>query len=84
MDAAHGAARLTDSAFVRLEVLWLMSGLAVFLALTIVCASYATRVAAERNRSSRFWLWLSALFGPVALAVLIVLPARQAQPRIIP
>jgi hypothetical protein len=56
-----------------------MSGLGIFLALitNIICAGAATRVAAERHRSSRVWLWLSALFGPVALAIVVLLPPKN-------
>lgn len=51
--------------------------LIVSLFINLICA-YASRTIAEfTGRSQVFWLCVPVLFGPLALAVLLLLPPRH-------
>lgn len=44
-----------------------------------VCQYFAQGMAINRARSPKLWGGLAAFFGPIALAVLAVLPARNSR-----
>lgn len=46
----------------------------------IVCAAYAYQNAAKLGRNRIVWTILCAIFGPIALMILYVLPKRQPAP----
>ena len=49
---------------------------ATMLLLTVLCARMAQKMAAYQIRPVHFWLWLGALTGPVAPALLALLPRK--------
>lgn len=50
--------------------------LALFVAFMVLWVWLARRLAIGRNRPITLWMWLGALFGPFAVVVLALLPAR--------
>jgi hypothetical protein len=48
------------------------------LAVTVASVFAAQRMAANRSRSPRSWMWSAALLGPLPLALLAVLPPRRS------
>jgi MFS family permease len=52
-----------------------MIQLLALILLTILSTYLAGWIAERRGRSVKAWLWLGALFGPLALAAVALLPA---------
>jgi hypothetical protein len=50
---------------------------AIVLVVNIVCAHAAQRIATERGRSRKAWLWLTAFLGPIMLGILVLLPSKR-------
>ena len=50
--------------------------LVFLLAQLVVCVLVARLMAFRRQRSQRAWMWAAALFGPIPLGVLAMLPRR--------
>jgi hypothetical protein len=48
----------------------------IAIALAVLCCSLCGHIAKRRGRSIRAWVWLGAIFGPVALLLLVLLPAH--------
>jgi hypothetical protein len=46
------------------------------IAIFIVCWLLCAHVAEWRGRSGKLWFWLGAVFGPLALIALALLPER--------
>lgn len=51
----------------------------VLFAITVVTAYISARIAARRGRSTKAWIWLAALLGPIALLTVALLPARSRE-----
>jgi len=47
----------------------------------IVSMLMAGRIAESRGRSMRAWIWLAAVFGPLAALAALVLPAKRVTSR---
>jgi hypothetical protein len=58
-----------------------LSAAAVALAVTVVCAIAAGRMAVHRGRSPRPWVWSVFFLGPLPLAVLAFVPVRHGEER---
>ncbi len=56
--------------------LLMISG-AVWIALAAACCFVCGRIAESRGRSIKAWVWLGAIFGPIALLAVSLLPARD-------
>jgi MFS family permease len=50
---------------------------AIVLALMAICAYVSGHIAERRGRSVKLWIWLGALFGPLALVVALLPPRRR-------
>ena len=53
-------------------------GLLIF---TFVCIALARRMALQRGRSTKAWMWSAAFLGPVPIAILALVPARRGGTR---
>jgi hypothetical protein len=53
-------------------------GLAILIFLSVACIYLSGRIASRKGRSLTAWLWLAAVFGPLALIAVAVLPQRKA------
>ena len=49
-----------------------------YLSLTFFCVHAAQRLASQRHRSQKAWMWAAALLGPLPLPVLAWLPQRRS------
>jgi hypothetical protein len=47
------------------------------LVLTILCVYVAGRMASQKGRSPRAWMWSAAFFGPLPLLALGLLPPKR-------
>ena len=47
------------------------------LVLGFACMYLSARLAERRGRSARAWMWVGAIFGPLALLALVAMPARR-------
>jgi hypothetical protein len=51
-----------------------MTWSAAVIVLAIACCFLCGRIAEHRGRSIRAWVWLGAIFGPLALLLVATLP----------
>lgn len=52
---------------------------AAWVALAGACCFLCGRIAESRGRSIKAWVWLGAIFGPIALLVVAFLPSRHTE-----
>jgi uncharacterized membrane protein YdcZ (DUF606 family) len=55
-----------------------MTGFVVLFLLGVVCTCLPGLIAARRGRSASLWAWLGAIFGPIALVAVVLLPPVRA------
>jgi hypothetical protein len=46
----------------------------------VVCPGLSGWIAERRGRSIKLWCWLGAIFGPIALVAVALLPPQEAAP----
>lgn len=56
-----------------------MIGSAAWIAFAVACCFLCGRVAESRGRSVKAWVCLGAIFGPVALLAVALLPTLQTE-----
>jgi hypothetical protein len=49
------------------------------IALMVACCLLCGWIAERRERPPKLWVWLGAIFGPIALIFLIVLPSHRSK-----
>jgi hypothetical protein len=52
-------------------------GSAIAILVFVACMYFSGQIASRKGRSLKAWLWLAAVFGPVALIAVAVLPRLQ-------
>jgi hypothetical protein len=50
-----------------------------WIALAAACCFLCGRIAESRGRTIKAWVWLGAIFGPIALLVVALLPSRRTE-----